>query len=74
MFLKLFKSPKDPEITQTSPYGERKGIELKSTSWKGVAEEASGAYKDVDEVVKVSDAVGIGKLVARVIPIGVMKG
>jgi len=53
---------------------ERKGIELKSTSWKGVAEEASGAYKDVDEVVKVSDAVGIGKLVARVIPIGVMKG
>lgn len=53
---------------------ERKGIELKSTSWKGVAEEASGAYKDVDEVVKVSDAVGIGKLVARVVPIGVMKG
>lgn len=53
---------------------ERKGIELKSTSWKGVAEEASGAYKDVDEVVKISDAVGIGKLVARVVPIGVMKG
>lgn len=53
---------------------ERKGIELKSTSWKGVAEEASGAYKDVDEVVKVSHEVGIGKLVARVVPIGVMKG
>ena len=53
---------------------ERKGIELKSTSWRGVAEEASEAYKDVDEVVKVSDAVGIGKLVARVVPVGVMKG
>lgn len=53
---------------------ERKGIELKSTSWKGVAEEASEAYKDVDEVVKISDAVGIGKLVARVVPIGVIKG
>ena len=53
---------------------ERRGIELKSTSWKGVAEEASGAYKDVDEVVRVSHEAGIGKLVARVVPIGVMKG
>jgi tRNA-splicing ligase RtcB len=52
----------------------RKGIELKSTSWKGVAEEASAAYKDVDEVVRVSHQVGIGRLVAKVVPIGVMKG
>ena len=51
-----------------------RGIELRSTSWKGVAEEASEAYKDVDEVVRVSDAVGLGRLVARVVPIGVMKG
>jgi tRNA-splicing ligase RtcB len=53
---------------------ESKGIELKSTSWKGVAEEASQAYKDIDEVVKVSHEVGIGKLVAKVVPVGVMKG
>jgi tRNA-splicing ligase RtcB len=53
---------------------ERKGIELQSTSWKGVAEEASGAYKDVDEVVRVSHEIGIGRLVARVVPMGVMKG
>jgi len=52
----------------------RKGIELRSTSWKGVAEEASAAYKDVDEVVQVSHEVGLGRLVARVVPIGVMKG
>jgi tRNA-splicing ligase RtcB len=51
-----------------------RGIELKSTSWKGVAEEASAAYKDVDEVVRVSHEVGIGRLVAKVVPIGVMKG
>lgn len=51
-----------------------KGIELQSTSWRGVAEEASQAYKDVDEVVKVSHEVGIGKLVVRVVPVGVMKG
>jgi tRNA-splicing ligase RtcB len=53
---------------------ESKGIELKAGSWKGVAEESSAAYKDVDEVVRVSHGVGIGNLVARVVPIGVMKG
>lgn len=53
---------------------EKRGIELKSTSWRGVAEEASQAYKNVDEVVRVSHHVGIGKLVARVVPLGVIKG
>jgi tRNA-splicing ligase RtcB len=53
---------------------EKKGIELRSTSWKGVAEEASEAYKNVDEVVRVSHGAGIGRLVARVVPVGVMKG
>jgi len=52
----------------------RKGIELQGTSWKGIAEEAAEAYKDVDEVVGVSDAVGLGRLVVRVVPVGVMKG
>ncbi len=52
----------------------KKGIELQSTSWKGIAEEAPGAYKDVDEVVRVSHETGIGRLVARVVPVGVMKG
>jgi tRNA-splicing ligase RtcB len=52
----------------------KRGIELQSTSWKGVAEEAPAAYKDVDEVVRVSHEVGIGRLVARVVPVGVMKG
>jgi tRNA-splicing ligase RtcB len=53
---------------------QKRGIELRSTSWKGVAEEASAAYKDIDEVVRVSHEVGIGRLVARVVPVGVMKG
>jgi tRNA-splicing ligase RtcB (3'-phosphate/5'-hydroxy nucleic acid ligase) len=51
-----------------------RGIELKSSSWKGVAEEASGAYKDVDEVVRVSNETGLGRVVAKVVPVGVMKG
>jgi tRNA-splicing ligase RtcB len=53
---------------------EKKGIELRSTSWRGVAEEASQAYKNVDEVVRVSHRAGIGRLVAKVVPVGVMKG
>jgi len=52
----------------------RRGIELKSVSWRGVAEEASAAYKDVEEVVRVSHEVGLGRLVARLLPVGVMKG
>jgi tRNA-splicing ligase RtcB len=53
---------------------EEKGIELKSASWKGVAEEAAQVYKSVDEVVRISHETGIGKLVARTVPLGVMKG
>ncbi|RPI99740.1 MAG: hypothetical protein EHM31_09590, partial [Candidatus Aminicenantes bacterium] len=40
----------------------------------GVAEEASEAYKDVDEVVRVSNEVGLGRVVAKLVPMGVMKG
>jgi tRNA-splicing ligase RtcB len=51
-----------------------RGIELMATNWKGVAEEAAEAYKDVDEVVRVSHQAGLGRLVARLVPVGVMKG
>jgi tRNA-splicing ligase RtcB len=53
---------------------EQKGIFVKGASWKGIAEEASAAYKDVDEVVRVSDEANIGKIVVRLKPIGVVKG
>jgi len=53
---------------------EHLDIELKATSWRGVAEEAPGAYKNVDDVVNVSHKIGLGRLVARVVPVGVMKG
>jgi tRNA-splicing ligase RtcB len=52
----------------------KRGITIKGASNKGIAEEASAAYKDVDEVVRVSHAAGIGNLVARVVPVAVMKG
>ena len=53
--------------------GER-GIVIKSASKRGVAEEAPGAYKDINEVVRVSHEAGIGKIVAKLRPIGVVKG
>tara|TARA_Y100000310_G_C20632602_1_gene789440 strand:+ start:324 stop:1766 length:1443 start_codon:yes stop_codon:yes gene_type:complete len=53
---------------------EAQNISLKSASWKGVAEEAPGVYKDIEEVAKVSHEVGIGKKVVRVKPMGVIKG
>jgi tRNA-splicing ligase RtcB len=51
-----------------------KGIEVKGASWKGIAEEMPESYKDIDEVVNVSHELGIGKKVARLVPIEVMKG
>jgi tRNA-splicing ligase RtcB len=50
------------------------GIVVKATSMPVVAEEAPGAYKDVDEVVKTADEAGISKLVAKMVPLGVAKG
>lgn len=51
-----------------------KGIDVEAGSWKGLSEEAPQMYKDIDEVVKVSHDVGIGKLVAKLVPVAVMKG
>ena len=53
---------------------ENKQIYIKAASWKGITEEAPLAYKDVDEVVRVSHEAGIGKLVAQLKPMGVVKG
>ena len=53
---------------------EDRKIYIKAASWRGVSEEAPKAYKDVDEVVKVSHDAGIGNLVVKVVPLGVVKG
>ncbi len=51
-----------------------KGIVLRAATRRVIAEEAPGAYKDVDRVALVAHHVGIAKLVARLRPIGVVKG
>jgi tRNA-splicing ligase RtcB len=50
------------------------GIIIRSASWRGVAEEAPGAYKDVAAVVHAADAAGISKIVARLAPLACIKG
>ena len=50
------------------------GVYVKANSGATVAEEAPGVYKDVDEVVRVSDALGIGDRVARTFPVCNVKG
>ncbi|WP_122090461.1 RtcB family protein [Halalkalicoccus subterraneus] len=49
-------------------------IYVKAQSGATVAEEAPGVYKDVDEVVRVSDELGIGDRVARTFPVCNIKG
>ena len=51
-----------------------KGIFIKSLTRDGVVEETPQAYKDVDSVVNVSHDLGIATKVAKLVPIGVIKG
>jgi len=51
-----------------------KGILVKAASMKVIAEEAPGAYKDIDQVVQVSHDLGIIEKIVKLVPIGVVKG
>jgi len=53
---------------------ERRGIYVRTASWSGLAEEAGAAYKNIDEVVEATEAAGISKRVARLVPVGNVKG
>jgi tRNA-splicing ligase RtcB len=50
------------------------GIIARARGHKGLAEEQPAAYKDVDQVVEVVHKAGISKKVARLRPVGVIKG
>jgi len=51
-----------------------RGILIRSPSYRGVAEEAPGAYKDVSAVVDAADAAGLSRKVARLVPLVCVKG
>ena len=51
-----------------------KHIVIRAASKSVIAEEAPGAYKPSDEVVRVVDEAGLSNVVARLEPLGVIKG
>ena len=53
---------------------KEQGIYVQAGSFKGIAEEAPIAYKDVDMVVETVQASGIARKVVRLKPVGVVKG
>ncbi len=53
---------------------EGRGIYIRSVSDRGLAEEAGGAYKNIDDVVEATELAGISKRVVRFVPIGNVKG
>ena len=53
---------------------EEAGILVRSETKKGILEEVPEAYKDVDEVIEVVHNAGLAKKVARLRPMGVIKG
>jgi tRNA-splicing ligase RtcB len=53
---------------------ERRGILVRSASWRGLAEEAGFAYKSVDEVAAATEEAGLSKRVAHLVPVGNVKG
>ena len=53
---------------------QAEGVHVRSPSARGVAEEAPGAYKDVDAVVESAEAAGLARKVARLRPLVCIKG
>lgn len=53
---------------------ESRGIIVRCPSSSGLAEEAPAAYKDVERVVDVVHRAGLAHKVARLVPVGVIKG
>jgi tRNA-splicing ligase RtcB len=51
-----------------------RGIVVRSASWRGLAEEAGFAYKDVDEVAAATEEAGLSRRVAHLLPVGNVKG
>ena len=53
---------------------EAEGIIIIADSMQGLAEEAPQAYKDIENVVEIASSAGLSKKVAKLRPLGVIKG
>jgi tRNA-splicing ligase RtcB len=65
---------KGKNVTDERRKLEEQGILVRSESRDGILEELPEAYKDVDEVIEVVHNAGLAKKVARLRPMGVIKG
>jgi tRNA-splicing ligase RtcB len=65
---------KDTTSEQVIHALEAKGIHVRGASKSGLTEERPEAYKDVSQVVQVVHDAGIARMVARMVPMGVIKG
>ena len=68
------QSKKDYRAADVQRELKRDQIFVKAASGETIEEEAPGSYKDVDEVIKVSDELGIGEKVVQMKPIVNVKG
>ncbi|MDI6798512.1 MAG: RtcB family protein [Candidatus Aenigmarchaeota archaeon] len=68
---KMLRGVKGEEVARRLA---QKGILSRAASWRVMAEEAPEAYKDIDEVARVTEEAGISKRVSRLLPLGCMKG
>lgn len=53
---------------------EQRGIYVRTGSYGGLAEEAGFAYKDIDEIASATEEAGLSRRVAKLLPIGNIKG
>lgn len=50
------------------------GISLRAHDWRGIGEEAPGAYKDIEDVAQVVQGLGLAVITARLRPLACIKG
>jgi tRNA-splicing ligase RtcB len=53
---------------------ENSGIQVRAASMRGLAEEGGFAYKNIDDVIEAVDRIGISRKVAKLLPVGNIKG
>jgi len=53
---------------------ESRGMQVRTGSYSGLAEEAGGAYKNIDEVINATESSGLSSSVAKLVPLGTIKG
>jgi tRNA-splicing ligase RtcB len=65
---------RQPAISRDDFEASMEGITLLCKNRREILEEAPGAYKDIDVVIETVTGAGLGRVVARLVPLAVLKG